>query len=310
MDAVVVAYRSQDHIGACLDALASVEGLQNIVVIDHGDGETARRAALHGATVVHDPTNPGFGRGQNRGVAMGRAPYLLMVNPDAVVRKAAVACGVALLDERPRVAAVQGTIANSETAALERSHGRELGPVHLLGRAFALRRLLRFRTVRRLARLVPAVSDHVERAPAGVVETEWLAATALLVRRSAFESVGGFSDAYFLYGEDLDLCHRLRLAGWTLLATPEEWATHQSGASAATDVDREITWWNGSMTFAALWWRPSAWSMALAASAVAGLRLVLRSPSHARGVASKMIAAPWRHRRGRAALAEPPRTLA
>lgn len=297
IDAVVVAYRSEDHIEECIEALQRIEGLASLVVVDNGDGESARRAAAVGARTLHDPSNPGFGMGHNRGVACGAAEYLFLVNPDALVVPDPVREGVALLKSRPDAAAVQGVIVNAATGSPERSQGRELRPVHLLGRAFALRSLLRFRPVRFLTGLAPAVSDHVDRAPTSVSETEWLAATAVLMRRAAFEQVGGFSDDYFLYGEDADLCHRLRASGWRLLAHPAQWAIHQGGASAATSVDREITWWNGTMTFAARWWSPSAWSVALLASLLVGARLMIRSPSDAGRVASFMIADPWRKRR-------------
>ncbi len=297
-DVVVVAYRSEDHIATCLRAVQGSEVVGQVVVVDHGDGESARRATALGARSVHDPSNPGFGRGQNRGVGMTQSPYVLILNPDAVVHTAAIARGIELLERRPDVAAVQGTIRSSAGGGLERSQGRELGPVHLVGRALSLRRLLHVRLVRMLVRRVPAVSDHVERAPSEPTDTEWLAATAVLVRRTAFEQIGGFSTDYFLYGEDLDLCRRFRQAGWRLLALPDEWAVHDSGASAASSVDREITWWNGTMTFAATWWHGRAWATALLAATVQSLRLVARSPRATPSILRQMLLQPLhRHRR-------------
>src|SRR5206468_1727798 len=176
--------------------------------------------------------NPGFGAGQNHGVTLTSAPYVLLCNPDAEVVADAVVAGADLLATHPDVAAVQGVIVNRATGQPERSAGVELGPLHLLGRAVGAKRLLRFRAGRALARRVPGLGDHARRVPAGPVEVESLAATAVLVRRGAFDSVGGFDESYFLYGEDLDLCRRLRAGGWKLRAVPEVWATHASGGSA------------------------------------------------------------------------------
>src|SRR5205085_7351789 len=130
------------------------------------------------------------------------------LNPDAMVEGDAVAKGVRLLKRRGDVAAVQGVILNATTGGPERSHGRALGPIHLVGRAFGLRRVLTWRGARAVARHLPIVTDHVERTPESETVTASLAATAVLVRRAAFDAVGGFDERYFLYGEDVDLCRR------------------------------------------------------------------------------------------------------
>jgi hypothetical protein len=300
VDAVVVAYRSEDRIAGCLAALRDVDEIAGVVVVDHGDGQSARKAAATGAETVHDASNPGFGAGQNRGVARGSAPYVLLCNPDAVVAAAAVERGIDLLDSHPDVAAVQGAIVNARTGGLERSQGRELGALHLLARALRLRNLLRLRAARAIVRCIPRVADHADRAPIQPVDVESLAATALLIRRAAFVQVQGFSAGYFLYGEDLDLCRRLRATGWRLVALPDRWATHDDGASAATSHERELTWWNGTMTFAARWWGRSAWCGAVAASALECVHQAASKPRDARRTLRALLLDPLGERRSRA----------
>ena len=62
-------------------------------------------------------------------------------------------------------------------------------------------------------------------------EVDWVSGAAMLIRRSALEQVGAFDEAFWLYGEELDLCTRLREAGWKVLATPELEVLHQGGVS-------------------------------------------------------------------------------
>lgn len=264
VDTVIVAYRSDEVIEACITAVQGLAG--KVVVVDHGDGRSAALAIAGGALALVDATNPGFGAGQNRGVAATESPFVLLCNPDAVVEPAAVEAGVRFLADHPRVAAVQGVILSGRTGRPERSGGVELGPLHLLGRALGVRRLQRWGLARRLVALSPRFRDHVERKPAAPTEVESLAATAILVRRQAFDEVDGFDPRYFLYGEDVDLCRRLRGRGWRLVALPEVWARHQDGSSSASWIERETHWWTGTMAFASRWWTPAAWAVAIAAA--------------------------------------------
>lgn len=297
VDTVIVAYGNEDVI---VSAVASAKALGgDVVVVDHGDGAAATLAARTGAITIVDPANPGFGAGQNRGVKETSAPYVLLCNPDAEIDPPAIVRGAEYLDVHPGVAAVQGVIVNRSTAQPERSSGVALRPVHLVGRALGARRLLALPAVRAVARRSPALRDHAERAPAGPTEVESLAATVVLVRRSAFEDVGGFDTSYFLYGEDLDLCRRLRRAGWALVALPERWAVHESGGSADSTVSRELHWWRGTMQYAARWWTLGEWAVALLAASVRALRLSVSSPADAASAWSALVVAPFRARLSR-----------
>jgi len=295
-DVVVVAYASRDTIEHCIERVAALPGVGNLVVVDHGTDGTADIAEVLGAQVYRDPGNPGFGAGQNRGVAATIAPYVLLLNPDAAPEPEGIAAGLAHLDADLRVGAVQGVITNRTTGAPERSSGRELGPVHLLGRAVGARRLLAYAPVRAIARRVGVVADHVERVPADPIEVDSLAATAILVRRTAFDEIGGFDESYFLYGEDLDLCRRMRRAGWKLLALPDRFAWHESGASAASSTERELTWWRGTMRFASLWWTETAWFVALLAATIAWANLSVRDARVSSRAWRELVREPYRDR--------------
>ena len=174
--------------------------------------------------------------------------------------------------------------------------------VVLVGRAVAARELLALRPVRSPARRTVATGDHVERVPTSATDVESLAATALLVRREAFDAVGGFDPTYFLYGEDLDLCRRLRRAGWRLVALPVAWAGHANGASSASSWAREVDWWRGTLTFAARWWDDRAWALARVAGFAAFVRLVARRPGAARRAYDGVVRAPGVARREAAAV--------
>jgi N-acetylglucosaminyl-diphospho-decaprenol L-rhamnosyltransferase len=295
VDTVFVAYNNEDVIARALARASELGG--RVVVVDHGAGASAVLAATHGAIAIHDPSNPGFGAGQNRGIPFTDSEFVLLCNPDAEIVPNAVLAGVDLLRSRPVVAAVQGVILNRATGQPERSAGVEVGPVHLLGRALGAKSLLGLPAVAALARRSSLLRDHAERVPTAPVEVDSLAATAVLVRRSALDGVGGFDESYFLYGEDLDLCRRLRAAGWSLLAVPEVWASHASGGSAHSSWHREANWWRGTMQFGAGRWSATGWSVAMVAAVLRWVRLALRHPVHAPATFAALVRDPLRRRR-------------
>lgn len=299
LDVVVVAYGSAGAIAARVEDARRLPGVGRVVVVDHGSDGSGDLARAAGAVVIADPSNPGFGSGHNRGVAATDAPYVLLLNPDAVPDEEGVCEGLAVLDSRADVAAVQGVIVGATTGAPERSQGVAVGPLHLLGRALHARGLLRFPWVRRLARRLGPLADHVDRVPCGPREVEALAATVLLVRRAAFEEVGGFDETFFLYGEDLDLCRRLGQAGWKLVALPGRWATHASGGSAESGWRRELEWWRGTMRFAAYWWGRAAWAVSLLAACIPWIELSVARPRGSGEAARALLLEPLAARRRR-----------
>ncbi|MGH9301069.1 MAG: glycosyltransferase family 2 protein, partial [Acidimicrobiales bacterium] len=141
LDVVIVAYRNETTIQRCVESVNKVAGVGKVIVVDHGDDATATLAARTGASVVGDLTNPGFGAGQNRGVALTGAPFVLLLNPDATVEPAALAQGVTLMVAEPGIGAVQGAIVNPDSGRLDRSQGMELTSLHLWGRVLGARRL-------------------------------------------------------------------------------------------------------------------------------------------------------------------------
>ena len=274
VDVIIVAHGSVSLLDRCIESLAAEGVSLRVTIVDNG-ADLCPGALPPSVDVIHQPFNTGFGTAQNAGVRAGSAPFLLILNPDACMTSGALASGLAYLSAHPRVGAVQGTVRNAD--GYDRSHGIQLRPIHLLGRALGLRWLKSFAAVRQLSRRVRLLRDHVARSVESPVDVEWLAATALLIRREAFEDVAGFDERFFLYGEDLDLSRRLVAAGWRLVALPCDWAFHLGGMST-NSADREILWWRGTLLYTTLWWTPLQRAAAVLAAGIAAARLVVRNP--------------------------------
>jgi N-acetylglucosaminyl-diphospho-decaprenol L-rhamnosyltransferase len=220
---VVVTYSPGPSLEVFLSSLATATTASyEVVLADNGssDGFPEAAAAATGVSLVSTGGNLGYGRAANVGAEGATAPWLLIVNPD--VRW----CAPGALDVL--------------IAAGERwSEGGAFGPAIVTpdGQLYPS------------ARALPSLGRGIGHALAGwwwptnpwtaayrkergaPVEGPcgWLSGSALLVRREAFESVGGFDPQYFMYFEDVDLCDRLARAGWSSIYVPSSVVEHTGG---------------------------------------------------------------------------------
>ena len=225
--AVVVSWNSAGHVGR---AVASVPVPARVVVIDNAstDGSTdeAERA---GAVVLRLPSNAGFGPACNLGAGpvdgLPDAEALLFLNPDAALvdGPAALAALLAELDADPAVAAVAPAL---EGDGQEEFQLRRLPTLGSLAReAFLVNRLFPSNRGFRAER-------YLDRDRTRPFDVEQPAAAALLVRREAFERVGGFDPAFApAWFEDVDLSAKLLESGYRIRFVPAARASHVGGTT-------------------------------------------------------------------------------
>lgn len=225
MAAVVVSYNTRDLLRSCLESIRG-GGIAEVVVVDNAstDGSPGMVRSEHpGVRLIANRHNPGYGGGANQGIAACRAPYVLLLNSDTLLEPGAAARLAAWLDRHPRCAVAGPRLLNPD-GSLQSSCFPWLTPFNVL----ALNTWLN-----RLARLLPRFRPTWRGTPARA--GHWVKGAALAIRREAFDAVGGFDESYFMYAEELDLCHRLRAAGWEVHYTPEATVVHVEGASTEQD---------------------------------------------------------------------------
>lgn len=224
VDVVVVAHRSRDVLRDCVEPLAAWPRARVVAVdTDSGDGALETIADLE-VEAVQAPRNGGFGYGCNLGARLGTAPYLCFLNPDVLIAPDDLALLVGSLEADPSVA-VAGPRLEDERGRLQLSRRRFPRLRSTIASALFLQRLVPRSTW----------ADEVERDPgayrhAGPVD--WVTGACLLVRRDAFEAIGGFDEGYFLYSEEIDLSRRLLHRGLGTLYEPAARCAHTGGGSA------------------------------------------------------------------------------
>lgn len=208
-----------------LDAVASAAeqaGVSAVVVIDaeSTDGSIERTRSAYPDVRVLPVENRGFSAGNNRGLEATTAPYVLLLNPDAVLVPGALDTLVAAMDAEPRAAIVGPKVVDPDGTVQAGSWGRF--PTLAVRIGLGLRRLARRIAGRRDAPPLPAERRRVD----------WVTGAAMLVRREAVADAGPMDEAFFLYYEDIEWCHRMRDHGWIVVLEPSATVTHHCGSSA------------------------------------------------------------------------------
>jgi N-acetylglucosaminyl-diphospho-decaprenol L-rhamnosyltransferase len=224
VSAVIVHYRTPEETVAAVQALAAAAPEAELVVVDNASGDSIGRllSDVPSARVITASENRGYGAACNRGARETRRELLLFLNSDAVVQPGSVDALVGALDTDPRAAVVGPRLENPD-GTLQPSILR----LPTLGRIFSESSGLAALTGGRLRGHSATREDHSH--PQSV---ECVKGAALLVRRTAFEEVGGFDESFFLYAEESDLAARLRARGWRILFEPASRVVHRGGASA------------------------------------------------------------------------------
>jgi len=247
VDVVVVSWNTRDDLVACLDAVAGSSGVSCATVVvdnDSLDGSPGAVAAEHpDVRLIRNRSNVGFARAVNQGLRAGAAPWVLLLNPDALVQPATVAALVARLDALPDHAAIAPRLLGADGRAQHSVYPYpSLWLSLLLG--LSLQRLLPRRLRARLL-LEGDWDSDVER------DVPWAIGACLLLRRSVVDELGGLDERFFVYAEDLEWCHRVARAGHPIRFTPAVSVVHagnRSGQQRYGD-DRTAAWLANTMRF-------------------------------------------------------------
>jgi len=263
----------------CLRTLQPGLGLGlEVVVVDNasGDGSVDMvRRDFAGVSVVEADANLGFGRGENLAASHTQRDFLLILNPDCFIEPDSIARLAASLDGNPELGFV-GPRIDLESGRPDHACLRnDPDPVGALLYFSRLPRLFRRPSLNRYS-LAHADYDAEQELQAGT-------AACLMVRGADFRAVGGFDEAFFMYGEDLDLCRRLRAAGHLGRYVPGAYALHLKGEASRKQSGRMLLEFHRAMW---IYYRkheqphhaaPVNWAVAAGIGVLGGARLALNA---------------------------------
>lgn len=232
VSAIVVSYRTGPVLFDCLHALLADPDISEVVVVDNGNPPevAARLAAMAGdrLKVVGDADNRGFAAGVNLGAKAAKGERLLVINPDALLRRGSVAALEAALGAEPAI--VGGRIFGADGIEQRGCRRRRLTLASAAGTFLGLAR------APLLKRWFVDLNRHREPPPDGPVAMEAVSGALMYLTREGFGYLRGLDEGYFLHVEDLDLCARAELEGGSVTYAPDAGAYHYGATSDVAGV--------------------------------------------------------------------------
>ena len=225
---IIVNWNTRELLAGCLEAvqgdLPSIAHISTeTFVVDNAstDGSAAMvRGRFPWVTLLENSANTGFAGGNNLAFRECNGRYILLLNPDTEIRPGGLAALLEFMESNPEAGAAGARLLNSD-GSLQQSCYRAPTPGRELWLLFHLDKLFPGYVTYSMAKWD---TDQPRR-------VDVLKGACILLRREVIDQEHLFDEEYFMYSEEVDLCHRTHTAGWSLHWVPQAQVVHHEGQS-------------------------------------------------------------------------------
>jgi len=226
---IIVNWNVRDLLRACLQSVRTDGGLPaeqvQVIVVDndsHDGSAEMVRAEFPWVELVANQDNVGFGRANNQALPMCHGRHVLLLNPDTLVRDGALRTMVQMLDDDPDISIIGCRLLNGDGTLQRWTGGAYPRLLNLANHYFFLDRLL--------PSSMRPMPLYLDRDVQHDIDVDWVSGACMILRGDKLDNKL-FDPDYFMYGEDMELCHRLKTAGGRVVYTPRASIVHFQGES-------------------------------------------------------------------------------
>ncbi|MGQ9805829.1 MAG: glycosyltransferase [Chlorobiales bacterium] len=261
---VIVSYNVKEFLEQCLysvlKAMQHIDG--EIFVVDNNsvDGTQSMLKAKFNAPNIHlilNKENVGFGKANNQALRLCKSEFILVLNPDTLLQEDTLEKMIAFMKTDTKIGAAGCKLLNAD-GTFQLSCRRSFpSPEVSLYKIIGLSRL--FPKSKRFARYNLTYLSTEE-----TYEVDALMGAFMFLRREVIETVGLFDEAFFMYGEDLDWCYRIKQAGWKIYYYPGTQIIHYKGESAKKmSFNYVVQFYEAMLIFVRKYYASSKWFEAI-----------------------------------------------
>lgn len=228
---VIVSYNTQELLRTRLKTLQGA-----VIVVDNASGDGSYemvKKEFSGVDLIKNRQNVGFARANNQGIQRAKSKYVLLLNTDCEATHRAITESLKFLDSHPEVGCMSCKLVLSDGTIDPACHRGFPSPwaslTYFLG----------------LEKLFPASrifgQYHQGYKPMGEIhDVDCISGAFFLVRREVIDEVGLLDEAFFMYGEDIDWCFRIRKAGYRIQFYPHVSVVHKKHQSGLAHADSQL----------------------------------------------------------------------
>lgn len=199
-----------------------------VIVVDNNSGDASVemiKKEFPQVQIMENKENLGFGKANNQGLKIAQGDYLMLLNTDVVVLDAALNKLVSYLDQHTEVMMVGPRLLNKDLTFQHACRRMLPNPTNSFFHLFGLTKIFKNNKF---------VNEYKQYAidPEITGPTQALSGAAMMFRQQVYNEIGGFDEAFFMYGEDLDFCKRVLDKGWKTVYVSEARIIHFGGQSS------------------------------------------------------------------------------
>ncbi|MBK8943736.1 MAG: glycosyltransferase [Ignavibacteriae bacterium] len=245
---IIVNYNVKEYLLNLLDSIkqASKNIIMEIIVVDNNsdDGSIpAINEKFPNVITIQNLTNIGFGAANNQALEISKGKFVLLINPDTLVRENTFEEMIKFLEQNPKVGIAGCKVLNPD------------GTLQLPCRRSFPKPWVSFTKVMGLSKLFPqsklfAKYNLTYLDENKSYEVDAISGSFMMLTREAYNKVGGFDTDFFMYGEDLDLCYRIQKAGLKVFYVHNTEIIHYKGESTKrSKIDETKIFYNAMHLF-------------------------------------------------------------
>lgn len=213
---IVISFNTKELLRKCLSSIFKLtKGISfEVIVVDNASSDDSAQVAksFERVRLIQNKENLGFGKANNQGIESAKGKYIFLFNSDAYLEENVLSKLVKLLDQNSRIGALAPQILNPNHTIQQSS-----GFLPDLPQVFYWMSFLDDLPCGQF--LKPYHVDH-DSFYKKQHEVGWITGAAMMLRREALEKSGLFDEKIFLYGEEVELCKRIKDAGFKVILSP------------------------------------------------------------------------------------------
>lgn len=229
---IIVNYHTSALVKACIKSIIKLKQdvrYEVIVVDNHTEDLSALKALSVNIRVLQLDENLGFGRANNEGAKVAQGNILFFLNPDTILVNNAVDILFEAMEKEATIGVCGGNLLTPDKQPMHSYYDVTMSIPYALKDA-----LLPTKRLHQISQQYNMTSMQKD--------VGYITGADLMIRKGVFQKVGGFNDKIFMYYEDVDLCYKVKTAGYQICSVPQAQIIHLEGSSmnGATEKEKAI----------------------------------------------------------------------